>query len=178
MGLSPGTWICRRCGGRSDLGIAPDASGHCERCVEACEFATTRGAGRLPSPGASGEEFRRGVVARLRAYYAAARELVDADDSGEPHHVHLEWILGTRSDPQRDDAGLDSGVSELVVLWLEDLASHLDDSTDVLGAPNPNRAPNRHRAQGRRESAVRGLRVATRDFADAFVTNRAAAGCS
>jgi hypothetical protein len=130
----------------------------------------------VPSPGASGEEFRRGLVARLRAYYAAARELVDAKDPGEPHHENLEWILGTRRDPHRDDAGLDAEISELVVLWLEDLASDLDGSQGVTRTPN--RAGIRHPAEGRRASAARGLRVATRDFADAFVTNRSEAGCS
>ena len=172
MGLSPGTWICRRCGGRSQIGVAPDAVGHCERCIESSGLVIARAAAGLPHPLASGEEFRRGVVARLRAYYAAARELVDANDSGEPHHVHLEWILGTRSDPDRDDAGIDSGVSELVVLWLEDLASELDGSMGVLRTPS--RARDGRPAEGRRESAASGLRVATRDFADAFLTNRSA----
>jgi hypothetical protein len=176
MGPMAGTWICRRCGGPSDVGVAPDASGHCERCVESSEFGAARAAAGLPPPGASGEEFRRGVVARLRAYYAVARELVDAKASSDPHHEHLEWILGTRSNPAQDDAGLEAGVSELVVLWLEDLASDLDGSIGLTRTPN--RVGGRHPAAGRRESAARGLRVATRDFADAFLTDRLqAVGC-
>lgn len=175
MGLMAGNWICRRCGGPSDVGVAPDASGHCERCIESTEFRAARAAAGLPPPGACGEEFRRGVVARLRAYYSAARELVDARDADEPHHVHLEWILGTRSDPDRDDAGLDTEISEVVVLWLEDLATDLDGS---MGVPRTlNRAGGSPPAEGQRESAARGLRVATRDFADAFLTGRTAAVC-
>jgi hypothetical protein len=126
----------------------------------------------LPPREAPTEAFRRGVVARLRAYYAVARELVDANKADGAHHDHLEWILGTRSDPDRDDAGLDAEVSVLVVLWLEDLALDLDGS---IGLPRtPDRAGLRHPAERRRESAARGLRLATRDFADAFVMDRAA----
>jgi hypothetical protein len=124
----------------------------------------------------TGEKFRRGVVARLRAYYSAARELVDAKESVEPHHGHLEWILGTRSNPDRDDAGMDARTSELVVLWLEDLALDLDVSIGVTITPK--HAEGRLPAAGRRKSAAQGLRDATRAFAQAFRTEHAKAeGC-
>ena len=112
-------------------------------------------------------------MARLRAYYSAARGLVDArnspvpdaTDSG-PHHVHLDWILGSRSDSDRDDSGVDAGISELVILWLEDLAADLEGGPIVASGASK-KAVDR-RPDGRLESAARGLREATRDFAQAF----------
>ena len=163
MGLLRGPWTCSKCGGRSDVGVAPDASNRCERCAELSVLETR-------------EEFRRGVVARLRAYYSVARELVDAKKSVEEHHGHLEWILGTKGNPDRDHAGLDARTSELMVLWLEDLASDLDVSVGVIITPK--HAAGRRPAEGRRESAAKGLREATREFADAFLTDRVQeAGC-
>lgn len=103
------------------------------------------------------EAQRRQVVARLRERYGAARGLVSL---GQPHG-HLEWILGARRDLERDDAALDTSVSELVVLWLQDLAAELDngiepESTLVSSVP--------------REAVAQSLRAATRDFAAAFLS--------
>ena len=102
--------------------------------------------------------------------------MVNANGTDEPHHVHLDWILGSRSDSDRDDAGVDAGISELVILWLEDLAADLEGSIDAPGASRKamDRGPD-----GRLASAARGLREATRDFAQAVRTESAkAASCA
>jgi hypothetical protein len=167
MGLLPVSWVCPGCGQASGAGVARGVSGLCEPCAELSAVETLR---------ASGEVLRRGAIARLRAYYSAARGLVGAGDPGDPHHVHLEGILGTGSDPDRDDAGLESGIPELMVLWLEDLASDLEGTVVV---PRARKSPGaRPSVDDRLESAARGLRAATRDFAVAFGSERASAeGC-
>ena len=176
MGLVPRAWVCSRCGCRSDAAVASDGWGRCERCAESSIVEKAR---------ISHEDSRRIVVARLRAYYSAARGLVDArdsreldaaTDSGEPHHAHLDWILGSRSDSDRDDSGVDAGISELMILWLEDLAADLEGGSTV--ASGASRKAVDRRPDGRLESAARGLREATRDFAQAFRAESAkAAGC-
>jgi hypothetical protein len=175
MGLVPRAWVCSKCGCRSDAAVAPDGWGRCERCAESSIVEKAR---------VSREDSRKGAVARLRAYYSAARGLVDArdsraldaTDSGEPHHVHRDWILGSRSDSDRDDSGVEAGISELMILWLEDLAADLESAS--TGASGTSRAAVGRRPDGRLESAARGLREATRDFAQAFRTEPAkAASC-
>ncbi len=145
MGFVPDRPCCRTCGRKIDSGVAPGAAGNCERCRE--ESGSVRGA----------ESRRRGVVQRLRGRYAEAQEWIIPGVSASPHS-HLEWILGVRSS-HRDDAALETSVCELVVLWLEDLAlelEHRDVAKPVVGA------------QGRLVAAEE-LRVATRDFAEAFL---------
>ena len=141
--------FCATCFEVFEVGVSPDPTGRCERCRDRCAAS------------------RRGIVGRLRAYYAAAREFVDTSTFGDPHHAHLEWILGSRRRPDRDDASFAVEVSEVMVLWLEDLASEVESATGAAG---------RLRVPGRRESAARGLRAATRDFADAFLPERPADG--
>jgi hypothetical protein len=161
--------ICSKCGDLFEVGLAPDFEGRCERCQET--FAAQR-ARSAEIPGASGEVLRRGIFSRLRAYYAAAREFVDSKISGDPHHANLEWFLGSRSHPDRHDS-ISSDVSEAMVLWLEDLASEIE---VPAAAPGPRSLPaERVPAHLRRESAARGLRVATREFANAFRAERAVA---
>ena len=173
MGLDQEVPICWKCRRRIGAGLAPDASGHCELCAETSAFdALEVDDGDRPSQ--VSDDTLRSLVARLRACYAAARDLVDATDSADSHREHLEWILGTRSDPNRDDASIGVGVSRLIVLWLEDLVSDLDRST--AGLRTLPRSGSAITAQDRRRSAARGLRMATREFAVAFLEDRHAAG--
>jgi hypothetical protein len=176
MGPVHQTWICRQCGTRSEICVAPDASGRCERCIETSGFERSaeppRAANTLPLPDEIVDNVvRRRVVARLRARYAAARDLVSPAESDVPSHAHLEWILGARRHPDRDDANLSESTSELIVLWLEDLVLALDGPVPapcVLGSV-ASQVP----AGDSRETAALGLRVATRDFASTFLTPRA-----
>ncbi len=113
---------------------------------------------------------RRGVVSRLRQRYGEARGLVLSEESRPPPHAHLEWILGTRRNFGHDEAAFDIGVSELVVLWLQDLAQELDirvlpSSTSALDAGASVAADSR-------QAAAHDLRTATRDFEDAFLSPR------
>jgi hypothetical protein len=103
------------------------------------------------------EAQRRQVVAQLRERYGAARGLVSL---GQPHG-NLEWILGGRRDLARDDAALDTSVSELVVLWLQDLAADLDNGIEGEDAPASSVS---------REAVAESLRTATREFAAAFLS--------
>ena len=174
VGLDQELPICWKCRRRIGAGLAPDSSGHCELCAETSSFAGWEvDDGDRPS-GASDETFRLSVVARLRACYAAARDLVDPTECADSHREHLEWILGSRSNPDRDDASIGVGVSALMVLWLEDLISDLDRSTG--GLRTLPRLGSAVTAQDRRLSVARGLRIATRDFAAAFVADRNPAG--
>lgn len=156
------------------MGVAPGAGSRCERCLEVSYLEADAGGAADGHRGLrpSGDAFRRAIVGRLRAYYAAALELVRAEDPGAAREEHLEWILGPGSNPERDDARLGIRVSELVVLWLEDLASELDGPGSATGARVIGKS--RVLAGGRRESAARGLRAATCEFADAFLLGRAA----
>jgi len=153
MDFVPNRPCCRTCGREIDRGVAPGAAGNCERCRE--ESASVRGA----------ESRRRGVVQRLRGRYADAQEWIVRGASSSPHS-HLDWILGVRRGAHRDDAVLETSVCELVVLWLEDLALELE---------HPDLAKPRGRSavgpQGRLVAAEE-LRVATRDFAEAFLGPR------
>jgi hypothetical protein len=169
MGPGHGTWTCRKCGRRSEVSVAPDASGRCERCIETAGF-------ERPAPGLAGSDEigddarRRQVIARLRASYAEARDLVEAERPEAPPHAHLEWILGARRHPDRDDTNFETGFSELMVLWLDDLVLELDGPVPASFSSGVARLVP---AGGSRESAASGLRSATRAFAEAFLTRRA-----
>jgi hypothetical protein len=113
--------------------------------------------GRVPF-----DDFRRQVFSRLRTRYVEARELVAGDES----HSHLEWLLGNGRDPLRDDASLARNVSELVVLWLEDLVVALDEGlTSGEDGSGEGRLPN----SGSRRAIAASLRGATEEFAVAFL---------
>jgi hypothetical protein len=118
--------------------------------------------------GPEGEDFlRRKVVDRLRRKYARARELVGFEQPDLPPHAHLDWVLGARRNPGRDDSRFDVGVCQLVVLWLEDFLLELD---GPLLAPRAERSVGHGMPAGdSRRVAARALRSATRDFADAFL---------
>jgi hypothetical protein len=169
-------WICKTCGRRNPIGVASDESGNCERCTDAASLKRTgmaddaamREESSVFPLGPGGEEFlRRKVVDRLRKKYARARELVGSGQPDLQPHAHLDWVLGTRRNPGRDDARFDLGVCQLVVLWLEDFLLELD---------GPVLAPRAEKSVGSltpagdsRLVAARALRSATRDFADAFL---------
>jgi len=146
-----GEWKCRNCGRAGEPVVGAEDAVRCESCAD-----------EASRPSASGQpvgdpQMRR-VVARLRERYAEARELVSAT---EPHS-NLEWILGAQRNLDRDDSVLDTAVAEAVVLWMEDLASELDNSP--VGAGD-HAAIERSRS---REATAKGLRSATREFALAF----------
>lgn len=159
-------WRCQTCGRQSEVGLAPDERGDCERCAEAA-----LGRRRLPNPApltqAPDDFRRRGIVARLRERYAEAREIAPSTLVGSEHHEHLNWILGEKRSAMRDDADLDAGVSELVVLWLEDFVLELDGPwaaslRETIAAP----------PEASRRLAADGLRAAAKDFAEAFLSPR------
>jgi hypothetical protein len=152
MDFAPNLPCCRTCGREIDRGVAPGAAGNCERCWE-----------ESVSVG-SAESRRRGVVQRLRGRYAEAQEWIIPGLSASPHS-NLEWILGLRSS-HRDDAALEASVCELVVLWLEDLALELE-HPDVAKPPGRSVVGAQERLVAAEE-----LRVATRDFAEAFLASR------
>ena len=103
-----------------------------------------------------GEAQRRRVVDRLTRPYGAARELA----SGSEDHANLDWILGTRRNLDRNGSTLDREMAQLALLWLHDLARELDGhlAAETSGSPD-------HRSE-----VAHSLRVATRDFAEAFLT--------
>jgi hypothetical protein len=113
---------------------------------------------------------RRGVVSRLRQRYGEAQGLVVREESYPAPHAHLEWILGTRRNPGHDEAAFDTGVSELVVLWLQDLAQDLD--IRVLPSSASGSDASASAAADCRQAAAHHLRTATSDFADAFLSPR------
>jgi hypothetical protein len=171
------SWICRKCGRRSEMAVAPDTSGRCERCLETAGFEPSN----QPLPTGAGAAFpfleeivddalRRLVVARLRARYSEARGLVTPVEPHSPSHANLDWILGARRGPDQNYVSFDERFSELVVLWLEDLVLELDGP--LLAPYSPGVVPSEVPAGVSRESAALGLRVATRDFADAFLGRR------
>ena len=114
---------------------------------------------------------RRGIVGRLRERYSEAREIVSAREPDADHHGNLDWILGVRRDRAQDDAMWDSRVAELVVLWLEDFLLELDGlafapfRSGLVATPAS--------SEDSRRSVARALRNATREFAEAFLTERA-----
>jgi hypothetical protein len=105
----------------------------------------------------------RAIVVRLRDRYAEARALVSVTQKWELSHAHLEWILGPRRNRDLDGEALESGISELIVLWLDDLALELETpcrperASDSGAGATPD-------ADARR-AVAQALRAATRDFA-------------
>jgi hypothetical protein len=117
------------------------------------------------------ESRRRGIVGRLRERYSEAREIVSAREPDVDHHGNLDWILGVRRDRGQDDATWDSRVAELVVLWLEDFLLELDGLAFAPFRSDPVATP--ASSEDSRRSVARALRNATREFAEAFLTERA-----
>jgi hypothetical protein len=161
-------WVCRNCGRRNKTVAAAGGAQTCEYCTEVTGGPVVgppdAGVAGEPSGAQSlrflDETRKRGVVARLRQRYGEARGDSTRKESDPQHSAHLEWILGAQRDLARDEAAFDPRVSELVVLWLQDLAQQLDDRGDVPPAEDS------------RREAARDLRTATTDFAEAFLTPR------
>ena len=156
-------WTCLDCGRRNETAVADAEALTCESCTE--ELSATPEA---PSKGLLDDDTRRrGVVARLRQRYGEAREFVLTGPLDAQAHEHLEWILGKRGNPERGGTALGTEVSELVVLWLQDLVRELDDQAFVPGAPGSD--GDAASTAGVRQGAADGLRTATRDFAEEFL---------
>ena len=135
-------------------------------------FAPNRSTARPDAPLASAfddDHRKRGVVARLRERYSEAREFAPSVPPPDAESfAHLEWILGKQRNPEHDEATMSVEVSELVVLWLQDLARELD-SPAVFPALSGSDSAAESTA-GVRQAAADGLRTATRDFAEAFLS--------
>jgi hypothetical protein len=157
-------WTCRRCGRGNDTAVTAGAAMKCEHCSEGF-----RARPEAPSTGLLDVGTRkRGIVARLRERYGEAREFVPWEPPlNAQAYGHLEWILGKQRSPERDEAVLGTEVSELVVLWLQDLARELDNPAVLPGVPRSDGGP--ASTEGVRQAAADGLRTATRDFAEAFL---------
>jgi hypothetical protein len=149
----------------------------CEYCAEVTNGrpvpAPTDGVVAEPSDASAGKHLddtrRRGVVARLRERYGDARGLVSREQAYPQPHAHLEWILGTQRNLRQDEAAFETGVSELVVLWLQDLALELDNRTPQSAADSGDIVTSAAHA---RDGVARDLRTATHDFAEAFLSPR------
>ena len=147
---------CPHCGRRVETAVVAGGILTCEFCNEASD--ATPEAASTPRP--EDATRRNGVVTRLRERYGEARKFVLSEPPLDDRaHDHLEWILGKRSNPEIAGTALDTEVSELIVLWLQDLARELDDPASVPGASGA----------GVRLAAADGLRAATRDFAEEFL---------
>jgi hypothetical protein len=158
-------WTCENCGRRNKTAVVPGGTMKCEYCTEV--FSAGREA---PSTRLHDEDTRkRGVVARLRERYSEAREFVPWESPPDAEsYAHLEWILGKQSNPEHDETALGTEVSELVVLWLQDLARELDNRSFFPGAPGSNGGATS--TADVRQAAAESLRTATRDFAEAFLS--------
>jgi hypothetical protein len=157
-------WTCRHCGRRNETAVVAGETVTCEFCNETSDPRT-----EAPSPPPPEDATRRnGVVTRLRERYGEARKFVLSEPPMDDRaHDHLEWILGKRSNPEIAGTALDTEVSELVVLWLQDLARELDNPASFPGASGSDRGAGS--TAGVRRTAADGLRAATRDFAEEFL---------
>jgi hypothetical protein len=82
--------------------------------------------------------------------------------SPEESHANLDWLIGSSERPGFEPADIDADMAQVALLWLQDLARELDGAappTVVSGGGG-----------GDRQGAARGLRTATDDFAEAFLT--------
>lgn len=121
----------------------------------------------------SEDDHKRAIVVRLRERYSEARSLVPWElPLDSESFSHLEWILGGQRNTEHDETALDTEVSELVVLWLQDLARQLDNQASVPAAPGSAGGP--ASTEDVRHAAADGLRTATRDFAEAFLSSELA----
>lgn len=155
-------WTCLNCGRRNETADAAAETLTCESCTEVFS------APEAPSkPLLDDDTRRRGVVARLRQRYGQAREFVLSGPLDAQAHEHLEWILGKQGRSERGGAALGTEVSELVVLWLQDLVRELDGQAFLPGAPGTDGGA--ASTAGIRQAAADDLRTATRDFAEEFI---------
>ena len=162
MKTVPREWTCSHCG------LCHEAADETTRC-ELCGGVLTASPEAL-STRSLDDGRKRAIVDRLRERYSEARGLVPWEPPLDSESFsHLEWILGAQRNTQHDETALRTEVSELVVLWLQDLARELDVQASAPGTPGSggdaaSRADVRH-------AAADGLRTATRDFAAAFLTS-------
>lgn len=156
-------WTCRHCGRRNKTAVTAGATMTCEYCTEVFGAGSESPSKRLLDD----DTRKRGVVARLRQRYGEAREFVLSEPPLDAQaHGHLEWILGKESNAGHGGAALGTELSELVVLWLQDLARELDNQVFPGAAGSEDGAAS---AAGVRQAAADGLRTATREFAEEFL---------
>jgi len=157
-------WTCRNCGRRNETAVIAGGTMTCEYCTQV-SGATSESPLKRPL---DDDTRKRGIVARLRQRYGEAREFVLIEPPPDDRaHLQLEWILGGQNSPAPAGAALDTEVSELVVLWLEDLARELDNQTFFPETPGSD--PGDAASTGVRLAAAEGLRNATREFAEEFL---------
>ena len=138
---------CRVCGRPKQTEI-PEGQGRCAECAAAV----------LPAPGDPFREGeRRTVLARLRERYAEVRAMASAE---EPH-ANLDWLIGSSPRPGFVPGSMDVERAQVVLLWLQDLTRELEDEAPPMAGAAA-RGPDR-------QGAARGLRTATKDFAEAFL---------
>ena len=165
MTAGPRELTCRNCGLRSEAAVTAGEQLRCEFCGQMND--ATPKAARLPI----GDDSKRRVVDRLRESYREARAFVPWAASAHmdaESFSNLEWILGKQRNLENDAEALGSGVSELVVLWLQDLARALETQASLLDAPGAGGAA--ASTSDARHAAANGLRTATRDFVDTFLS--------
>lgn len=109
------------------------------------------------------------ALLRLRDCLSVARELVPPAE----WNANLEWILGSKRDPQVHAAGFDRKTVDAVVLWLGDLTASVnrtpvDPLKDSVVATRPDHFV--------RQSIARGLRDATESYVLALRRLTPAAG--
>jgi hypothetical protein len=162
MQTGPREWTCSHCGLCHE---AAQAITRCEHCGSVMSIGP-----EAPSTRSFEEDRKHAILVRLRQRYSEARSLVpwepplDADSFS-----HLEWILGEQRNTEHDETALDTEVSELVVLWLQDLARELDNDASLPG--DPGSGDGAVSTADVRYAAAGGLRTATRDFAEAFLSS-------
>jgi hypothetical protein len=149
-------WTCRSCGRTKETELHPE-QGRCDECARPVQSR----------PGdAAWEQERRTVLVRLRERYDEVRRMVSLE---EPHS-NLDWLIGSSDRPDFEPADIDADMAQVAVLWLQDVARELDgEALPTVGAI----------AGGHdRPGAARGLRTATEDFAEAFLTPAADSAAS
>ena len=153
---------CPHCGQRG----APAVGADLQRCESCAEVSGTGPDPRSVRP-VDDDTRKRDVVARLREQYRHACGFLASEPAADsPSFAHLEWILGSQRNPDEDGAALGAEVSQLVVLWLEDLVLELDNRT----FPDPASSDGDIGSNGNsRKAAAEGLRTAARTFAEAFL---------
>jgi hypothetical protein len=159
-----GKWTCGKCGLSNEAAVVAGWVIRCEFCAEPILAGPD-----APLARAFDDDHRkRGVVARLRERYSEAREFApSAPPPDAETFAHLEWILGRQRNPELDEATMSVEVSELVVLWLQDLAREVE-SPALTGPPVPDSTG--ASTAGVRQAVADDLRTATRDFAAAFLS--------
>jgi len=155
---------CPHCGQR---GAPAVGAGDLQRC-ESCAGVFAAGPDVRSVRAVDDETRKRDVVARLREQYRHACGFLSSEPTADsPSFAHLEWILGKQRNPDEDGAALGAEVSQLVVLWLEDLVLELDNRTFPDSASSDGDVAS---SGNSRQAAAEGLRTAARTFAEAFLS--------